>query len=106
MLAGQQKQEGSEICLCVEESDADSFGVRGILRSPYSPLSAGHLQVHRASHPMGGRRADFKKFLGEQWAVNTSTGNSALLSGNVLSLELKFFYINSLPTFLHISLEM
>lgn len=100
MAAGQKKEKDLKTCVCVEDSDVDSLGLKG---SPevQNHLWAGRLQAHCANHHMGGCRADFKRVLGEGWAVNTSTGNSALLSENVLSLELSL----SALTHCHISLE-
>lgn len=53
------------------------------MEPPLSGCELGHLMV--------GNRADSKRFLGEGWAVNTSTGNSALLAGTCSFLELVSF---------------
>lgn len=71
--------------LVYETLRIDSLGLKGILRGP--GVTSQRVQ---AQSPNEGNRADFKRFLGEGWAVNTSTGNSALLAGNS-SLELASF---------------
>lgn len=67
-----------------------SLGSKGTLRGPGATSQQAVCRRTKPRHPMGGTRADFKRFPGEGWAANTSTGNSDYCLEVVLSLELTF----------------